>query len=129
MFISTENGARLNVAAIERIERQSGKPVAFTANSETAFALNETSLWEIVQIVPAEGEWFVLSPAGDEELHADRVIAWGMTIHGVVRPITARDPSGVSDEPWVLRYAGENEVVRDGSSWPSFSEWPGSSRY
>ena len=83
----------------------------------------------ITAVIPAQG-WECLSickadEAHPEEVLIDPVIAWGKTVGGKLRPITASEMGGVEGEDYVLRQLGNPRVYSEGSigGWPNLEAW------
>ena len=80
---------------------------------------------ELVSVVPCAEPLECLIPASDEDdvdYYSVPVIAWGMTVLGVLVPVTAFEPDGVGGN-YAIRKPGDRQVASCEALYDDADQW------
>lgn len=126
-FFRTERGW-INSAHVVRLDERGDHSHFLTLSDGTYADLLTDPDDQIVQIVPANGDWELLVPytdddAGELSYIAEPVIAWGLMLTGTVTPITPLARTAVERAYAGLRKAGSPEVLTPFGSYSDSAEW------
>jgi hypothetical protein len=129
MFVSDVNDHRIAVNQIVRVSpslHRHGRCTVHTADGDVHEVYREFLERLLVAIIPAEGWEHVSYCHGKnnrpDELWITPLIAWGLKVHGDIRPVTPLD-AGWEDESSAVRRRGDPTTYTYYTVYPSAEEW------